>query len=327
MAKVPTASLRLFTDWRMGVYLAFSVPAVILEVTFAASILASPNLSLLGPVLRYAAYLPWVLVLLSAVAVLRFRTTILLSLLIMTYFLCAIVVGSADIFGPNVLGAGPTAALVVFSGFLALMSFNYARGAWVLVGKMAKITIERALGFQLLGFAIDFALPVAIALGLVILTENMFHGVEVVVAALPPPLNSVFTSEFVGSITAALLTVLFTTITLWVVRELVEPWVQYFAFTREDAVKQLMYDYDRMISKAERDPMRRPRWVVYTIIVAVALVAFDVLLFGSGTVAGNLGPLFGAGHPTAQHGFYVQSENAFRDIQNGINWLVRLLWG
>ena len=317
----------LFKDWRMAVYLALSVPAVVLQASFAAALATSPNLSALGFVTRYLAYVPWALVLLSVYAVLRFRTAMLLTLLTAAYFLSAVVAGTAAIYGPQGVGAGVISGLVVLAAFLALISFGYARGATVLKGKKAIITTGRALHFQVLGFGFDFVLPVAIAIGLVILTEQLFKGVEGVVASLPPPLNSVLSSQFVGSITAAFLTILFTTVTLWVVRELVEPWVQYFAFTREDAVNQLMYDYNQMVSKSERAPYRRPRVVLFGVLAALLLAGGAVLAFGTQSVASNLGALFGAGHPTTEHGFYSQAQGVYGQVQGAISTILRLLWG
>ena len=332
MEKSP-GQLRLLTDRRMALYFALSLPAVALEGVFATALISSPNLPIasgaFGSTITTAlGYIPLVLVLLSVYSVLRVNTTRVLQLLVFNYFLCAMVAGNAEL-GGRVFGlsGGEVAALVVAVAFLSLISFGYARAAKVLEGRKPIVKSGRALKVQAVAYTLDFIVPGAIAGALVFVTSRLVAEAESVLSQLPPPLSSAFSSEFVSPISAAFVTVMMTLITLWAMKELVEPWVMYYAMTREDAVSVLLKDLT-YITKRDGSPKTVfSRKLLLAVLATVGALALVVSQEGVQVVYQNIPALLHSGTATSQHGAYAEAQSLYNTVQGDVLQAVRLLWG
>lgn len=316
-------------------YVLLSLPAILLEVAFSVSIATSPGVSgiagRLGPIGQVVGLaltlVPWLFVFASAAAVLFFRSSLVLTLLVGSYFVLSVVVGPGAAAGPLTLTPEVSAAAVVVATFLALMAFTFARAAKLRGSTPPVIRTKGSALFRTIGLSLDFAVPAALAVVLVVMTIEMFNAVKDALTSLPPPLSGVFSSAISGPITAAGITLLVAGILLWLVKELIEPWVMYYSITREDAVKLLMKDLDRISKKAERVHRRNFRGTAFTVLVIVAIGAFLYHYFGTGAVFRDLPSLYGA-HPPASYTSFVQQTNAdYRQLQSDIYSIARLLWG
>lgn len=318
----------------MLAYVALSLPAVLLEVVFSTSVASSQGLlalgRLLGPfsqllVLALTA-LPWVFVAVSVYAVLSFRSSLVLTLLVVNYFVLSIVQGSAA--APGLLSIGPeaSAAAVVVSAFLALMGFSFSRAARIRGANPPVVRTKGSPLFRGVGLSLDFAVPAALAVALVAGTIEMFGAVKRGLESLPPPLSGVFSSSVTSPIAAVGLTLIVAGILMWLVKELIEPWVMYYSMTREDALKLLAEDLERISKKAESGNQRNRRGAALTAVGVVAIVAFLAAYFGPGAVLHGVQSLFG-GHPASYGQFVAKTDSIYDQIQNDIVSAMRLLWG
>jgi hypothetical protein len=319
----------------MLAYLFLSLPAVLLEVVFSTSIASSGGVAalgrLLGPfsqaLLLVLTILPWALAAVSVYAVLSFRSSLVLTLLVVDYFVLSLVQGSAA--APGLLSLSPevSAGAVVGSTFLALMAFSFSRAARIRGANPPVIRTRGSSLFKALGLSLDFAVPAALAAVLVAATIETFGAVNGALKSLPPPLSGIFSSSITSPIAAVGLTLLVAGILMWLVKELIEPWVMYYSITKEDAVKLLREDLTKVSKQAESVNRRNYRGTALTIAIVVSIVAFLVVYFGPGAVVRDAPSLLG-GHQPTSYGQFVARANALYDqVQDDIVSIARLLWG
>lgn len=327
--------LSAYASRSMAGYVILSLPAILLEVAFSVSIASSPGISgiaqrlggigsVVGIVLSLV---PWLFVVASAVAVLYFRSSLVLTLLVGSYFVLSVVEGSAAAAGPLSLTPEVSAAAVVIATFLALMAFSFARAAKLRGSTPPIIRTKGSALFRAIGLSLDFAVPAVIAVILVVVTIEMFSPVKDALTSLPPPLSGVFSSSISGPIAAVGITLLVAGIILWLVRELIEPWVMYYSITRQDAVKLLEEDLSRLSKKAETVHRRNIRGTFLTAVVILAIAGVLYLYFGTGAVLRDLPSLYGAHQPGTYTPFVQQTNAYYRQVQGDINAIARLLWG
>ncbi|MDG7012910.1 MAG: hypothetical protein JRN46_01620 [Nitrososphaerota archaeon] len=319
----------------MLAYLFLSLPAVLLEVVFSTSIASSEGVAALGRLLGpfsevlvlVLTILPWALAAVSVYAVLSFRSSLVLTLLVVDYFVLSLVQGSAA--APGLLSLSPeaSAGAVVGSTFLALMAFSFSRAARIRGANPPVIRTRGSSLFKALGLSLDFAVPAVLAAVLVTATVETFGAVKGALESLPPPLSEIFSSSITSPIAAVGLTLLVAGILMWLVKELVEPWVMYYSITKEDAVKLLREDLKKVSEQAESVNRRNYRGTALTVAVVGSIVAFLVVYFGPGAVVREAPSLFG-GHQPTSYGQFVARANALYDqVQDDIVSIARLLWG
>jgi hypothetical protein len=319
----------------MLAYLLLSLPAVLLEVVFSASIASSEGVAALGRLLGpfsqvlvlVLTIIPWAFAAVSVYAVLFFRSSLVLTLLVVNYFVLSLVQGSAA--APGLLSLSPeaSAGAVVASTFLALMAFSFSRAARIRGANPPVITTRGSPLFKAVGLSLDFAVPAVLAAALVAATVEIFGGVKGALESLPPPLSGIFTSSITSPIAAVGLTLLVAGILMWLVKELIEPWVMYYSITREDAVKLLTEDLKKVSKQAESVNRRNYRGTALTVALVGVIMAFLVAYFGPGAVLRDAPSLFG-GHQPTSYGQFVARANALYDqVQNDIVSVARLLWG
>lgn len=326
MARDPSR-LGAYTSRSMAPYLVLSSPAVALEVLFAATIATSPTLAGLGfaPVVQA---IPWVVAAASVFAILTFRSSLLLTLLVFGYFLEAVVAQSASF---SVMGAsftpGTGAALVVISVFLALMAFGFARSARIQAGRRAEMKSSGSVLFQVLGVSLDFAVPALLAVILVLVTDEVFGTVKSTLGSLPPPLSQVFTSGLSSPFAAVAVTLIVAGVTLWVVRELVEPLVLYYSITKKDAIDILQGDLKEVAKSIELKHRTNRKGVLGTVLVIGAIGGVLYYWFGLTETLQQLPTLWGAQHPVSYPSFIAEADALYRQAETYIQSAVNLLWG
>lgn len=311
----------------MAAYLLLSVPAVVLEVLFSFSIASSPNLSGVN-FFGLTQLVPWLVIAASVYAMLTFRSSLLLSLLVLGYFFSSVVAQTSALVAAGlVLDAGTAATLVVVSAFLALMAFGFARSARIQSGRKAVLRSRGSLPFQVLGFSLDFAVPAVLAVVLVLVTTGIFNAVKSTLEALPPPLSGIFTSGLSSPFAAVGVTLIVAGVTLWTVRELVEPVVLYYSITKEDAVKLLLSDLEVVAKTVERRHKRNLKGGAATALVVGGIVGLLLSEFGPSATLGQLPTLWGGTHPASYPSFTIQTNNAFNQLERTIEAVIKLLWG
>lgn len=316
-----------YSSRNMAVYVALSVPAIVIEILLSLSIASSPSLAGV-PFSVLVQLLPWVVTAGSVFAILTFRSSLLLTLLVLGYFVSAVVSQSTSVaVAGATLDPSAGAALVVVSVFLALMAFGFARSAKIQSGKKADLVSRGSLPFQVVGFSLDFGVPAALAVMLVLVTTGIFGVVKGSLQSLPPPLSGIFASGLGSPFAAVFVTLVIAGVTLWTFRELVEPVVMYYSITREDAVKLLQEDLAIVAKPLERSLKRDLRGGAFTVLVIVGILALAYVEFGPSALASQLPAAFGAGRPASYPSFTVQTNNMFNELERLIESIIRLLWG
>ena len=322
-----------YANTSMLAYVAFSLPAIILEALFSFSIASSPNLTSLGQhivlgqgLVLLLTLVPWLVVLVSVYAVLTFRSSVVLTLLVLNYFLSSAVRGAITSASGFSLDPTTTAVAVVVATFLALIAFGFARSVKIRGIWRPIVSSNGSIPFQVLGLSFDFAVPAVIAVVLVVATIEMFGVVKSALAALPPPLSGIFTSNLTSPVVAVGATLAVAGITLWMVRELIEPWVMYYSITKEDAVKLLLADLKAIAKPSEMSAKKSGAGTTGSAAVILIIGVVLVLVFGPEAIVRNLPALFG-GRGESYQSFVIQTNLWYNEIQDFIVQVIRLLWG
>ncbi len=119
------------------IYYALVLPAILAAAVFSLAIASTPGALVTdaapygGAVTAAVQVLPLAILAASAYAVFSFRPSVLVTLLIATFFVAVSVANGIAFLGAQ-LDLGATVVLVVVATFLALAGFNYARGVKLL---------------------------------------------------------------------------------------------------------------------------------------------------------------------------------------------------
>jgi hypothetical protein len=342
----PASFLSRYATKGALIYYALVLPAIVLEVVFSIATATTPG----GLVSQAAAYgpavsaatqlLPWVIIIASLYAVFSFRPSVLVTLLVASFFVAVSVANEVTIFGAR-LNLEASVILVVFSTFLALVGFNYARGLKLLGGRRPDITSSGPLGYGLLGLALESAVPVAAAVALVLLVEAVVSALVVQSALLPPPLSTLASLYLNARIGLVFTTLFVAGAMIWVLRQFLEPVILHFTLSGVDARKELLSEIEPT-TKSVRKVMRyRPSRGLAWGILAVAYCAGIFAVLAYFLPRGQLSRDFLAGldlHAPPPNPFELLLQNSmknalvrvdilFAQSQDYIREVIRLLWG
>src|SRR5437773_1145458 len=176
-------------------YYALSLPAIALQLFFSSSVAANqgqftPQVASFGPgITELVQLLPWGLLALSILAVVRFRPSALVTLLTASFFLAAAALGESGFFG-TALGLTGSVSLVILATFMALIGFNYARAAKLLGGRPALVEGKGPLGYQLLSTSLELVLPLLAAVALAVGVSAIVTTLTLHTKLLPEPLST-----------------------------------------------------------------------------------------------------------------------------------------
>ena len=319
-------SLAVYTNRNIVGYLALSIPALALQLFFILALLKIPAISFPG-IFHYADLVirvaPLIVLAVSFFAVARFRISLLLTLLVVSYFISAVTSGSASLNAAGyLLTPGEIAALVVAASFCSLISFGFLRAAKI-EKRRAVVTSKGPLPYQAFSMFLELFLPALVAVGLILATIRIVDALEAETMLFPQPLASIFSSFLLSPI----ITIVTAALALVLVRDLVEPWILYYTLTSDDAVTIMKKEATEMETTKGISTRMASGGVMFSAIVIVILLVVVVLLFGTQALTSNLLAIFGMGKPTSQPDFLVRIGNAFVQFENLLNTAIHLLWG
>jgi len=327
------------------VYYALILPAIVGVGLFSAApasnsgILAAQNPSIAG-VLAALPSLPLVLLVASLYAVISFRPSLLVSLLIISFFIAASTGSSVTFVGAQ-LDLGTMVLLVVAATFLALAGFNYSRGLELLGTRRANVTSSGPVGYNVVGIAVDSLVPPAIALLLVVLVEALVGNLGTQATHLPEPLSSMASLYLQTRIGLVFTTLLVAGVVIWVLRMFVEPVILHFTLTAADARKELLGEIEPTMKSVRKVFRYRPSkglsWGILTVVYCTSIIAAMAYFLPSGQFSRNLLAAINLAPPSPspvevliQNGIQsslVRINILFAQSQDYIREAITLLWG
>jgi hypothetical protein len=328
------------------VYYALVLPAIAVEVVFSVAIASTPGDLLAqagsngGWVAAALRLLPLALLVGSVYAVFSFRPSLLVALLVVSFFIAASVANGIAFLGVP-LDLGAAVILVVAATFLALAGFNYSRGVKLLAGRRPDVSSYGPLGYNLLGIAIDLAVPLAAALVLVFLVETVVGGLGAQAARLPPPLSELASLYLQTRIGLVFATLFVAGAAIWVMRQFLEPLILHLTLNAADAKKELLAEIEPTTKAVRKVAHYRPSgglaWGLLTVAYCAGLVAALAIFLPRGQFSRDLlaslslhppspTPLEVLFQSTVQNTL-VRVNILFAQSQDYIREIIRLLWG
>ena len=325
-------------------YYALVFPALALSIVFSLAIattgLVTNATGLGGLVSTLGEALPFVVLLGGAYAVFTFRPSLLVTMLVGTFFVGVSVSNGIQVLGTS-LDLPDTVVLVIAATFLALVGFNYARGLKLLAGRRPDVVSSGPPLYNLLGVALESAVPLGAALGLILIVEAIVAALGAQAGSLPQPLSSLAEIYIQTRIGLVFTTLFVAGAVIWVLRQFVEPVVLHFTLTRADAKKELLAEIEPTLKSVRKVSRYRPTrgipWgaltIAYSSAIAIAIIAFSP---GSQTVRDLVSTLtLQPPTPTPtetllQSAFQdgiVKADILFAQSQDYVRQLIKLLWG
>ncbi|HVB95572.1 MAG TPA: hypothetical protein VND41_03095 [Nitrososphaerales archaeon] len=328
------------------IYYSLVLPALVAEAVFSIAIVSTP-----GDLLTQAApggsaiaavvqLLPWALLAFSAYAIFSFRPSLLITLLITSFFVAASVANGIVFLGAQ-LNLGDTVILVVAATFLALAGFNYSRGIKLLAGRRPNVKSSGPLGYNALGVALESALPLLAALALVVLVETVVGDLGVQAAHLPPPLSALASLYLQSRIGLVFTTLFVAGAAIWVMRQFLEPVILHFTLNAADAKKELLSEIEPTTKSVRKVARYRPSgglaWGFLTAAYCLGLLAALAVFLPRGQFSRDLLAALDlhAPSPTPVETLFQDSiQNALVKVnilyahsQDYIREITQLLWG
>ncbi len=327
-------------------YYTLSLPAIALQLFFSSSVAANPGqftpeIASFGPgITELVQLLPWGLLALSILAVVRFRPSALVSLLTASFFLAAAALGGSALFG-TALGLTGSVSLVITASFAALIGFNYARAAKVLGGRPALLESRGPLGYQVLSTSLELVLPLLAAVGLAVAVSAIVTTITFQTKLLPEPLSTLSSLYLESRFGLVFVSIAVAGALIWAMRQILEPIIMYFTLTYQDAVKLALNEVEDIAKKLRRQARARPApgfgWLVVSILSVISVLSLSLLLVSPQSLWDNLLSIFGL-HGIQNTTGLGNPETAARNLvriidsyvvqgQDIIRALIRLLWG
>ncbi len=342
----PGSSLAMYATKGALIYYALVLPAIVSEAIFSTAVaLNSGGLitqaSSGGSIAAVALpLLPWIILAASIYAVASFRPSVLIILLIASFFLAASIANGAAFLGIQ-LNLGASVVLVVAATFLALAGFNYARGIKLLAGRRADVTSSGPLGYNVLGIALESAVPLAIAVALVVAVEAVVGALGVQSARLPQPLSTLASLYLQTRIGLVFTTLLVAGATIWVIRQFVEPAILYFTLSGEDAKKELLHEIEPTTKSVKKVVRYRPSkglaWGVLAVAYSGGLIIVLAIFLPWTQLSRDLLAALNLKAPSPSpvevlmqgslQSAIVKINILYAQSQDYIRTIIRLLWG
>jgi hypothetical protein len=328
------------------IYYALVLPAIVAETVFSTAVASAPGglvtqassigsyLDVLVPVL------PWVILAASLYAIASFRPSVLVILLIASFFLASSLASGITILGAT-LDLGASVVLVIAATFLALAGFNYARGLKLLGGRLPNVESSGPLGYNVLGIALESAVPLGISLALVVLVEVVVGSLTVQAAHLPQPLSALASLYLQTRIGLVFTTLLVAGAAIWVLRQFIEPVILHFTLSAADARKELLLEIEPTTKTVKRIARYRPSgglaWGILTVAYCAAIIAALAFVLPRGQFSRDLLAVLNLQAPSpSPTELLIQSSSQngvarinilFAQSQDAIRAIIRLLWG
>ncbi len=327
------------------VYYALVLPAIVAELVFSIAVSSTPGDLLVqaassGAASLAAQVLPWALLLASLYAVFSFRPSLLVTLLIASFFVAASVASSISFLGIP-LNLGDAVVLVIAAAFLALAGFTYGRGVKLLSGRRPDVKSSGPLGYNILGVALDSVVPLAAALALVVVVETVVGDLGVQAARLPPPLSGLASLYLQTRIGLVMTTLFVAGAAIWIMREFLEPVILHFTLNAADAKMELLGEIEPTTKTVRRIARYKPSggraWGFLTVAYCAGLIAALALFLPRGQFSRDLLAIFNLQTPsptplevliqTTIQSAIVRVDILFAQSQDYLRDLIKLLWG
>jgi len=327
-------------------YYALSLPAIALQLFFSSSVAANPGqftpqLASFGAgITELVQLLPWVLLALSVLAVVRFRPSSLVTLLTASFFLAVAALGESGFFG-TAIGLTGSVSLVIIASFMALIGFNYARAAKVLAGRPPLVEGRGPLGYQLMSTSLEIVLPLLAAVALAVAVSEIVTTLTLQAKVLPEPLSTLTSLYLASRFGLVFVSIGVAGAVIWAMRQFLEPIIMYFTLTYEDAVKMALNEVEDIAKKLRKQARLKPYsgwgWLGVSIVCVIAVVSISLLVVSPQSLWNNLLSIFGL-HGVQGTGGAGDLETAARNLvrtadsyvvqgQDIIRGVIRLLWG
>jgi len=328
------------------IYYALVLPAIIAESVFSVAIASTPGALVTdaapygGAVSAAVQVLPLAVLAASTYAVFSFRPSVLVTLLIASFFVAVSVANGISLLGTP-LDLGATVILVVAATFLALAGFNYARGVKLLGGRRPDVRSSGPLGYNVLGIALESAVPLAAALALVLLVETVVGALRLQAALLPPPLSTLVSLYLQTRIGLVFATLFVAGGAIWVMRQVIEPVILHFTLSAPDARRELLSEIQpttKTVRKIARyRPSRGLGWGVLAVGYSAGIFAALAIFLPRGELYRDLLATLDLHPPspsplellfqTSIQNAIVKADILFAQSEDYIRDLIRLLWG
>jgi hypothetical protein len=340
----PPTLLSRYATKEALIYYALVLPALVAEMVFSIAIVSTPGDLLAqaapGGVAVAVGLLPWLLLAVSVYAIFSFRPSLLITLLIASFFVAASVANGIAFLGVQ-LDLGDTVILVIAATFLALAGFNYSRGIKLLAGRRPIVTSSGPLGYNALGVALESALPLLAALALVVLVQTVVGDLGAQAPRLPEPLSTLASLYLQSRIGLVFTTLFVAGAAIWVMRQFLEPIILHFTLNAADAKKELLAEIEPTTKSVRRVARYRPSgglaWGLLTAAYCLGLLAALAIFLPRGEFSRDLlAALDLRAPPPAPVESLIQDsiQNALVKInilyaqsQDFIRGIIQLLWG
>lgn len=276
----------------------------------------------------------------TAYSVFTFRPSVLVTSLVVMFFLAVSVANGTPVTGFR-LDLEGSVFVVVTATFFALAGFTFARSIRLAAAGRPDVSTSGPTGYNAFGVILDAAVPLFTAFALVLLVEGIVTTLAAQAVRLPAPLSTM-SSLYLGSRIGLVFTTLFVAgATIWVLRQFVEPVILHFTLTATDARMELLSEIEPT-SKSIRKVMRyRPSkglsWGFLTIAYCVGLIAALALFLPTGVFLRDLAAAFDLHAPppspvetvvqSSIQNSIVKINIAFAQSQDFLRGLIKLLWG
>jgi hypothetical protein len=328
------------------VYYLLVLPALVSGTAFSLAIATSPGdlvtqAGAYGALASAAAQaLPLPVLLLSIYAVFTFRPSVLVTLLVFTFFVAVSVANGVAVAGVQ-LNLEGTVFLVVTATFLALAGFNYSRGLVLAADRRPDTSSSGPAGYNVLGVALESAVPLLAALALVLVVESVVSTLAAQAVRLPAPLSTMAALYIQTRVGLVFITLFVAGAAVWVLREFLEPIILHFTLSAADAKRELLGEIEpttKSVGKIARyRPSRGLSWGVLTIAYCAGIFAALALFLPRTEFSRDLVAVFTLRTPpaappevllqTAFQNAVVKINILFAQSQDFIRALIRLLWG
>ncbi len=344
-ASAPSTLSKYATTGAM-IYYALVLPAVVLEAVFSVAIASTPgdlvaqNAPYGDAVAAVVRLLPLAILVASAYAILSFRPSVLITMLTASFFVAVSVSNGIYVLGAR-LDLGETVISVVAAAFLALAGFTSARGVKLLGGRRPVIRSSGPLGYNVLGIVLDFAVPLATALGVVLLVEQVVAALTAQAANLPSPLSTLTSLYLQSRVGIVFTTILVAGAAVWAMRQFVEPVILHFTLSAADARRELLSEIEPTSKSVRKISRYRPStglsWGILTVVYCAGIFSALAYFLPWGGFYRDLlatlnlhppppSPIESLFQSALQNGL-VKADILFARSQDILRDIIRLLWG
>ena len=320
------------------VYYLLSTPALILVLVFAvetASIMEQTPVSPFWEPLTSAItiILPLVTISLYLYALLTFRPSTMVILLTLSFFVSTTMSQNLDYY---------SAVAVIASSFGCLIGFNYARKVRVLSGHVPRLRSSKPMIMSRLAtISFDLALPFLVAVGLVAIVAYVISLLTAETQILPEPLATLGSLYLQTHVYSVLTIVTVAGVTVWSMRNLIEPFLVWYTLKPEDAISEaqskLAYDLAMIHWQASKRPRHGRKWVAGSLFTALIVGLYLLILVGPGEIGNSLLSIVGLARLESNGpGLLLeglaknrvnQANRLAKSLQDIIQEIIKLLWG